>query len=280
MQALRGPDNALADLSGGKKEGRTLLARLDGHFRRELELWAATEVDAVAIRDAVGTAAVRSSSRLWRQVLKPLYRDYCQILHDHDKFAFFSSEGKVAEFFNDLIEAGFDAIYTAVPTVDLEQLAKECRRRVTFWLDPGVERLLAAMHPRRCSRGRPPGPPPHGFRQRRHRPLPLGPRHAASQRDRLLRGVDDFPARRGVRGGKFGIRKSEFGGWLAAGALLRIPTSDSSQVPAPSRPIIGPVGRASKAFRFSWATIPIAASTFHKGEAAGRGIRSVGGYSA
>jgi uroporphyrinogen decarboxylase len=141
MQALRGPDNALADLTSGKKESRALLARLDAHFRRELDLWAATDVDAVAIHDPLGTAAVRTASRLWRQILKPLYRDYCRILHDHDKFAFFSSEGKVADFFNDLIEVGFDAIHTPVPMVDLEQLAKEYRGRSTFWIDPGAERL-------------------------------------------------------------------------------------------------------------------------------------------
>ncbi len=141
LQALRGPDNALADLASGKKESRALLARLHEHFRRELELWAGTEVDAVAIHDPVGTAALRIASRPWRQVLKPLYHDYCQILHDHDKFAFFSSEGKVADFFPDLIEVGFDAIYTPVPTVDLERLAKECRGRVAFWIDLGVQRL-------------------------------------------------------------------------------------------------------------------------------------------
>ena len=144
MLALRGPDNALADLTSGKKETRQLLAKVHGHFRRELELWAGTEVDGVAIRDELGTTpALRVGSRLWRQVLKPLYRDYCQLLHDKDKFAFFHGEGKVADFFNDLIEVGFDAIYVPVAMVDLEWLAKECRGRVAFWIDFGVERLAS-----------------------------------------------------------------------------------------------------------------------------------------
>ena len=171
-----------------------------------------------------------------------------RFLHDHDKFAFFSSEGKVAEFFNDLIEAGFDAIYTAVPTVDLEQLAKECRRRVTFWLDPGVERLSPP-----CTHD--------DVREdvRRVRRLmdfgsgviarcAVGPRHAASQRDRLLRGVDDSPARRGVRGAnsEFGSRNSEG----ACAGLLRIPTSEFLSGP-------GPLAADNRARRSGLESVPL-----------------------
>ncbi len=144
MLALRGPDNALADLTSNKKETRQLLAKVHEHFRRELELWAGTDVDGVTIHDELGTTPMlRVASRLWRQILKPLYRDYCQLLHDKDKFAFFHGEGKVADFFNDLIEVGFDAIYVPTATVDLEWLAKECRGRVAFWIDFGVERLAS-----------------------------------------------------------------------------------------------------------------------------------------
>ncbi len=142
MRSLRGPEAAMADLTSGKKETRRLLVRVHEHFQRELELWAGTDVDAVVMRDELGTtAALRPASKLWRQVLKPLWSDYCRILHDQDKFAFFYGEGNVTDFYSDLIEAGFDAIYVPATTVDLGPLAKDCRGRVAFWIDFGLERL-------------------------------------------------------------------------------------------------------------------------------------------
>ena len=54
MQALRGLEGAMADLTSGKKETRRLLVRVHEHFRRELELWAGTNVDAVVIATSWG----------------------------------------------------------------------------------------------------------------------------------------------------------------------------------------------------------------------------------
>ena len=140
MQALRGPEAALADFTEGKKDARGLLARLHEHFRREMELWAASDVDGVAIHDEPGAGSLRASSKLWR-LLKPLYRDYCQALHDRDKFAFFYSEGKIGDLYGELIALGFDAIYAQAPLVDLERLAESYRGQVAFWVDLGCQRI-------------------------------------------------------------------------------------------------------------------------------------------
>ncbi len=138
MQALRGGENALADLSSGNKESRQLLAKLHDHFRREMELWGETEIDAVAIHDDFAAVpSLRVSSRLWRQVLKPLYRNYCEILRGKDKFVFFCSDGSVSDFFGELADIGFDAIYVQAATADLSQLAADYRGRAAFWIDLG-----------------------------------------------------------------------------------------------------------------------------------------------
>jgi len=145
MQALCGPEVALAEISEGHREARRLLARLHEHFRRETELWAGSQVDAVAIHDDLGTApGLRLTSKLWRQILKPLYRDYCEILRSQDKFVFFYSEGRISDLYADLIEVGFDAIYAPVPLLDLERLAEDYRGRVTFWIDLGWQRMAAS----------------------------------------------------------------------------------------------------------------------------------------
>ena len=144
MHALRGPQAALAELTEGRKDATRLLARLHEHFRREIELWAASDVDGVAISDELGCgASPRHASKLWRHTLKPLYGEYCQILHAADKFAFFHSEGKITDFFGDLVDLGFDAIYAQTSLADVDVLAKAHRGRVAFWLDLGLRQIAA-----------------------------------------------------------------------------------------------------------------------------------------
>jgi hypothetical protein len=140
--ALRGPDVAMAELIEGNKALRQLLTRLHEHFCREMELWADSGVDGVVIRDDLGAAgSLRVTSKLWRQVLKPMYRQYCEILRAKDKFVFFYSDGKTSDFFGELVELGFDAIHVQTPAADLEHLAESYRGQVTFWIEFGTERI-------------------------------------------------------------------------------------------------------------------------------------------
>jgi len=135
LQALRGTDAALADLTHGTKRIRKLLAMLHDFFRREVEMWAETDVDGVAFQDDWGSPdGLLLDRKLWRSEFRPLYRDYCEILHASDKFAFFHSSGNIYEIFDDLVKVvGIDAINCQLAAMNLERLAKRFRGRVTFW---------------------------------------------------------------------------------------------------------------------------------------------------
>jgi hypothetical protein len=134
LQFLRGREAALADLARGTKDTRSLLAMLHDFACKELELWAATEVDGVAFRDDWGSPdGLLVSPDLWRNLFRPMYRDYCKILHAKDKFIFFHSEGDVSDIFSDLVKLDIDAIHAQLRLMNLERLAKRYRGRVTFW---------------------------------------------------------------------------------------------------------------------------------------------------
>jgi hypothetical protein len=94
LRFLRG-DAALIDLARGTKDIRYLLKMLHEFFCKELEMWSNTEVDGVMIRDDWGTEdSLVIAPEMWRDIFKPLYRDYCKILHDRDKFVFFPRKAK------------------------------------------------------------------------------------------------------------------------------------------------------------------------------------------
>ena len=138
LRQLRGPETAVSELCDGNQELRALLAKLHEFFRKEVELWAETQVDGVVLGDDLAwVAASRAHLKIWRSLFKPLFQEYCAVLHRHDKFVFFLCEGTSGEALDDLVEIGVDAVHAQWPQEEFEKHAARHRGRVTFW--GGVE---------------------------------------------------------------------------------------------------------------------------------------------
>jgi len=134
LQWLHGAEATFADLEAGTRPIRDLLDMLHDFYCRELSLWAGADVDGVVFMDDWRCPGGHSLSRsLFRELFKPLYREYCEILRAADKFVFLCVRGDVAESFGDLIQIGVDAIHADVFSMDLESLTERFRGRVTFW---------------------------------------------------------------------------------------------------------------------------------------------------
>jgi hypothetical protein len=131
---LRGPEKARAELCDGNRDLRGLLARLHEFYLKEIGLWARTQVDGVVLGDDLTWAVTsRTHLKIWRSLFKPLLRDYCAALHQHDKFVFFLCEGTLGEALDDLVEIGVDAVHAEWPPGEFERNAARYRGRVTFW---------------------------------------------------------------------------------------------------------------------------------------------------
>ncbi|MGQ9923309.1 MAG: uroporphyrinogen decarboxylase family protein, partial [Armatimonadota bacterium] len=80
LQFLRGTEQLLMDLAYGEPAIETLIRMLHDFYCREMEMWAATDVDGVHFMDDWGSQTARLiSPHMWRDLFKPLYRDYCNI---------------------------------------------------------------------------------------------------------------------------------------------------------------------------------------------------------
>lgn len=134
LRFLRGNETALHDLARHLKATRSLLAMLHDAACKELELWAATEVDGVVLRDDLATAdGLKMPAAMWCDVFRPFYCDYCRILHAHDKFVFLQSGGDLSEILGDLVQLGVDAVQGDLQVMNVERLAKRYRGHITFW---------------------------------------------------------------------------------------------------------------------------------------------------
>jgi len=131
---LRGPDTALRELAEGKLELRELLTRLHDFFCSEADQWGETPVDGVVLGDDLTwPAQSRVHLGLWRSIVRPIFRDCCEILHGHDKFVFFLARGPLGEMIDDLIEIGVDAVHADWPLEEFINLAASRRGRIVFW---------------------------------------------------------------------------------------------------------------------------------------------------
>lgn len=133
-KALRGTEQAFADLTHGTPQARQLLARIHDFNCRELRLWAASDVDGVVLRDDwASPSGLLMAPDLWRDWFKPLFGEYCDILHASDKYVFFQGAGNLSDIVGELVDLGVDALHLQLACMNLESLAEKYRAQVTFW---------------------------------------------------------------------------------------------------------------------------------------------------
>jgi uroporphyrinogen decarboxylase len=143
LQFIRGPENLYVDLAERPDELFLLLERIQAFFKQELELWASTEVDALFFADDWGSQkSLLISPALWREVFKPLYREYVEIAHRNGKYAFMHSDGHIMDIFPDLIEIGVDAVNSQIFCMDVGELGRRFAGRITFWGEVDRQHLL------------------------------------------------------------------------------------------------------------------------------------------
>jgi hypothetical protein len=143
MQFIRGTEKLYIDLAYGTAELFTLRDMVHEFFMRELELWIKTDVDAISFMDDWGAQhRLLISPQMWRDVFKPLYADYVNLIHSAGKFAFMHSDGHIAAIYPDLIEIGVDALNSQLFCMDIEALGQAYRGKITFWGEIDRQGLL------------------------------------------------------------------------------------------------------------------------------------------
>lgn len=134
MQFLRGTENLFMDIMMRPPEFERLCEQVHAFNVREMTLWAQTDVDGVSFMDDWGTQhSLLISPDAWRDIFKPMYREYCDILKAAGKYVFFHSDGHTLDVIPDLIEVGVDALNTQIFCMDIEELGRRFKGQVTFW---------------------------------------------------------------------------------------------------------------------------------------------------
>jgi uroporphyrinogen-III decarboxylase len=148
MQFIRGTENAMIDIMSPELGGAQLLKKLHDFYMAELEFWVTTDVDAINFMDDWGSQnQLLIPPRIWRELFKPLYRDYCDIAHAHEKLVFMHSDGHISEIYDDLIEIGVDCLNSQLFCMDMADLERRAKGKITFWGEIDRQHILIAKDP-------------------------------------------------------------------------------------------------------------------------------------
>ncbi len=117
LRQLRGPETAVAELCDGNQDLRTLARQTARVFPQRGRALGKNPGRRRGSRATTwpGSRPLRGHLKIWRSLFKPLFQEYCAVLHRHDKFVFFLSEGTSGEAMDDLVEIGVDAVHAQWP---------------------------------------------------------------------------------------------------------------------------------------------------------------------
>ena len=134
LQFLRGTQNLFIDIAYDRSEFYKLLNMVHEFYLEDINSWIKTDIDGVQLMDDWGTQkSLLINPKIWRKIFKPLYKEYCDLIHSAKKFAFFHSDGNIEEIFGDFIEIGIDSINSQLFIMNIEELGEKYKGKITFW---------------------------------------------------------------------------------------------------------------------------------------------------
>ncbi len=142
LQFIRGTENFYIDLMMRPAKMMEFMEKLHDFYCRLLTKWAQTDVDALQFMDDWGSQrSLLINPKTWRELFKPMYKDFIDIAHKHGKRIFMHSDGYIVDILPDLIDLGLDAVNSQIFCMGLDQL-EQFRGKITFWGEIDRQNLL------------------------------------------------------------------------------------------------------------------------------------------
>jgi len=142
LQFIRGTQNLYMDLMDPPENMLKFMKRMHEFYCAGYEKWTKTDVDALSFMDDWGSQkSLLINPRVWKELFKPMYRDYIGIAHGAKKKCFMHSDGHILEIIPELIELKLDALNSQIFCMGVQNLAK-FRGQITFWGELDRQHLL------------------------------------------------------------------------------------------------------------------------------------------
>jgi len=142
LQFIRGTENFYIDLMMRPPKMLEFMEKMHDFYCRHLTKLAKTNCDGLFFMDDLGSQnSLLINPEVWRELFKPMYKDYIAIAKKHGKKTFMHSDGYILDIIPDLIDMGLDALNSQIFCMGTEKL-KQFKGKITFWGEIDRQRLL------------------------------------------------------------------------------------------------------------------------------------------
>ncbi len=143
LQFIRTMEKALTDLMEEPPELFELIDQIHSFYCKEIEAWAQTDVDGISLMDDWGTQhGLIVNPETFKKIFLPLYKDYAEIAQAYGKYVFMHSDGYISDVIQDLIKVGVHAINSQLFCMNIPELGKKFRGKITFWGEMDRQEIL------------------------------------------------------------------------------------------------------------------------------------------
>jgi len=144
LQFMRKPEVLYMDLYDYPNEIKSILNILHEFYLELINIWVKTDIDGIFIMDDWGSQNnLLISPVMWKEIFKPMYKDYIKLAHENDKYVFMHSDGYILDIYDDLIEIGIDAINSQIFCMGIDKLSKY-KGKITFWGEIDRQHILSS----------------------------------------------------------------------------------------------------------------------------------------
>ena len=153
MDFLRGTMNLYMDVMDITDEVNRLRDMVFEYKIKELNGYLKTEIDGIQLNDDWGSQrSLLIPPSVWRDFMKPCYKEYFTLVKKAGKRMFFHSDGYIREIYPDLIEIGVEALNSQVWCMGVEELGREFAGRITFYGEVDRQGVLSNGSPEAAKR--------------------------------------------------------------------------------------------------------------------------------
>jgi uroporphyrinogen decarboxylase len=143
MQWLRGTENLYMDFALQPEKVLALRDTVHEFYMKQLDVWLDTDIDGIWFMDDWGTQkSLLISLAMWKQFYEPCYRDYIDLAHSKGKKAFMHSDGYIFDIYQSLIDLGLDAVNSQLFCMDIEEIGRRFKGKITFWGELDRQHIL------------------------------------------------------------------------------------------------------------------------------------------
>jgi hypothetical protein len=143
MQFILGTEKLFIELTYASAEMMRFRDILHDFYTEEISRWVKTDIDGISFMDDWGSQqSLLISPQMWCDIFKPLYKDYCDLIHAHGKYAFMHSDGNIEKIYPELIDVGVDAVNSQLFCMDIEQTVSQYKGKIAFWGEIDRQHIL------------------------------------------------------------------------------------------------------------------------------------------